>query len=353
MKLLFVNHRDPKHPKAGGAEEVLREIGKRLVKDYDLEVYWLAESVKGLEEYEILDGIKVIRRGGQFTLHLHSPFIAKNYDVVIDSVAHAVPFFSQIFNERTIGLVHHVHQDVVEFELNPLLARIIRFAERGLKFYNRLIAVSDTTKSELVKRFGIDEERITVIKNGVDHEKYKPGSKFDEPTVFWIGRLKKYKNPLDAIEIFRRIRVKSAKLYIAGDGELREEVVKAIGNSPNIKYLGKVSEEDKVRLYQGSWALLSTSFIEGWGMTVVEANASGTPAVVYNRGSLPEIVKDGVNGFVVNYKDFRGAAEKLEYILEDENIMNEFSKRSYESSLQYNWDMTASKYYKVVKEIFI
>ncbi|MBP1357360.1 MAG: glycosyltransferase family 4 protein, partial [Sulfolobus sp.] len=115
---------------------------------------------------------------------------------------------------------------------------------------------------------------------------------------------------------------------------------------------GRVSEEEKVKLYQGSWVVLSTSFIEGWGMTIVEANASGTPAIGYNRGSLPEIIKDGINGFIVDYKDYDKAAQKLEYILEDEGVMKELSKKSYESSLQYDWNISAKKYYKVLMEFY-
>lgn len=350
MKLLFVNHRDSLHPKAGGAEEVLHEIGKRLVK-MGIDVYWLSERFNGSNERCFIDGIKIIRRGNPLTLHVYSPFEVRHFDVVIDSVAHAVPFFSQFFNKNTIGLVHHVHQDVVEFELNPLIARVVKLAERGLKYYKHLISVSETTKQELIERFKIDENRITVIKNGLDHEKYRPGNKFSTPTVLWIGRLKKYKNPLDAILIFRRLKVK-AKLYIVGDGDLKNEVKSAIGNDPNIVYLGRVSEEEKVKLYQGSWVVLSTSYIEGWGMTIVEANASGTPAIGYNRGSLPEIIKDGINGFIVDYKDYDKAAQKLEYILEDEGVMKELSKKSYESSLQYDWNISAKKYYKVLMEFY-
>ncbi|MBP1358160.1 MAG: glycosyltransferase family 4 protein, partial [Sulfolobus sp.] len=119
----------------------------------------------------------------------------------------------------------------------------------------------------------------------------------------------------------------------------------------NIIFLGKVSENQKVKLYQSSWAVLSTSFIEGWGMTIVEANACGTPVVAYASGSIPEIVENNVNGFLVRYKDINDAAEKLDYILESENTMKYLSKRSYESSLKYDWNLTAEEYYKYVWKI--
>ncbi|BFH72784.1 glycosyltransferase family 4 protein [Sulfurisphaera javensis] len=347
MKLLFINHRDIFHPQAGGAEGVIYEVGRRLVKK-GIEVSWLSEDVGNPDDE--LEGIKFIHAGGKYTLHFISSRYAKDYDVVIDSVAHAVPFFSYRVNEKSIALVHHVHQDVVKYELNPLLAFLVRQLEKKIKNYPYVISVSNTTKNELVKRLHVDESKISVIHNGVDHEKYKPGEKPSTPIVLWIGRMKRYKNPLDAIKIFKKLKT-NATLYIAGGGDLEEEVRRAIGGNKNIIYLGKVSESQKVKLYQQSWAILSTSFIEGWGMTIVEANACGTPSIAYSTGSMPEIIEDGVNGFLVPYQDFNKAAERLDYILEDENVMKYLSKRSYESSLKYDWNKTAEEYYKYIWKI--
>lgn len=347
MKLLFINHRDIFHPQAGGAEAVIYEVGRRLVKK-GIDVSWLSENVG--TDYDEVDGIKLIHDGGKFSIHLISSNYAKKYDVVIDSVAHAVPFFSYRVNKKSIALIHHVHQDVVNYELNGFMAFLVRQLEKYVKNYPYIISVSNTTKNELVKRFKIDEDKISVIYNGINHDVYKPGDKSETPTVLWIGRMKKYKNPLDAVKIFKKLKTK-ATLYIAGGGDLEEEVKKAISGYKNIIYLGKVSESQKIKLYQQAWVLLSTSFIEGWGMTIVEANACGTPAVAYSTGSMPEIISDGINGFTVPYQDFDKAVEKLEYILEDENIMKSFSKRSYESSLKYDWNKTAEEYYKYVWRI--
>lgn len=347
MNLLFVNHRDLFHPQAGGAERVIYEVSRRLVKK-GIDVSWLSEDVgNSLDEY---DDIKLIHVGNKYTIHFLSLRYARNYDVVIDSVAHAVPFFSYKVNKKAVALVHHVHQDVVKYELNPFTALVVRQLEKYIKNYPYIISVSKTTKEELVKRFKIDESKITVIYNGIDHELYKPGKKSPTPTVLWIGRLKKYKNPLDAVKIFKKLKTR-AMMFIAGGGEMEEEVKNAISGDKNIIYLGKVDEMQKIKLYQSSWVLLSTSFIEGWGMTVVEANACGTPVVAYSTGSIPEIVEDGVNGYLVNYKDIDKAAEILDYILEDENTIKYLSKRSYELSLKYDWNITAEEYYKYIWKI--
>ena len=81
----------------------------------------------------------------------------------------------------------------------------------------------------------------------------------------------------------------NAKLVVAGRGDLERETRVAVESVGGV-FLGGVSEEEKLRLYQSAWVVLSTSFIEGWGMTVVEANACGTPVVGYATGSIPEII---------------------------------------------------------------
>ncbi len=347
VDLLIVNHRDIYHPQAGGAEEVLKEVATRLVSKGN-RVTWFSESVKNRPSKEEYEGILLKRRGGRASVHIFSLKEAKKHEVVLDSIAHAVPFFSYLVNAKSIALVHHVHQDVVKYELGYLSREAVRFLERQIKRYNYVIAVSETTKKDLHDKLHIDESKVKVIYNGVDHLKFKPGEKDKEPTVLWIGRLKRYKNPFDIFEIKRRMKTR-AKFVVVGSGDLSQQFAEE-SRKQDVLYLGRVDEKEKVSLYQRAWAILSTSFIEGWGMTIVEANSCGTPAVVYNTGSLPEVVQEGVNGFVVGYKDFDSAAKALDYLMEEKN-MKVMSRKSYEESLKYDWDKTALCYHKYINEI--
>ena len=216
MRVLFVNHRDPHHPRAGGSEQVLLEAGKRLAARGH-EVTIVSEAVPGRPREEYLDGVLVRRAGNTFTLHLNHFRYLGEQDVVADSVAHAVPFLSFLRHRNAVALLHHVHQDVLALEVVEPLAWALRRAERIVKFYPRVIAVSETTRAESVRRLGVRPERITVIRNGVDHGKFRPGERSPRPTFLWIWRLKRYKNPLDALRAFREVRG-DASLLIAGDG---------------------------------------------------------------------------------------------------------------------------------------
>jgi glycosyltransferase involved in cell wall biosynthesis len=340
LDILIVNHRDIYHRQAGGAEVVLYEVGKRLAKRAD--VTWLAESVQGRRSEELIDGIKVKRRGNKYSLHFYSLIEARNHEIVMDSVAHAVPFFSYKVNSNTVAIVYHIHQDVLKFEVNPLQAMVLRALEKEIRHYDKIIAISNTTKRDLLK-LGVDEEKIHVIYNGVDHKKYRPDEKSRKPMILWIGRMKKYKNPFDSLKIYKRL-AKKAEMVVVGGGDLAKEFAR-ISEGMGVKYLGKVTEEEKVKLYQRAWVVLSTSYIEGWGMTVVEANSCGTPVVAYATGSMPEVIREGVNGFLVPYKDYDYAAKVIDMILE-EGTVAELSKKSLEESMKYSWEKTANEYIK-------
>lgn len=352
MELLIVNHRDPFHPKAGGAESDLYETAKRLVRR-GVEVSWLSEEVKGRPREEELGGIRIIRRGNEFTLHLYSPLEARKHEIVMDSIAHAVPFLSFLTNECALAKVHHVHQDVVKYELNPITAFFVRQAEKLTRFYKRIVVPSRATKVDAVRKLKVSEERITVIYEGVDLEKFKPGEKSGEPFILWLHRAKKYKNPFTAIEVFelaKRMGLRrEVKLVMAGGGDLEERIREEVKKHDGVIYLGKVPEERKVKLLRDAWLFLSTSFIEGWGLSVLEASASGTPSVAFAVGGLKEVIKEGVNGWLVEYGDVEGMAKKIVEVFNDEVTLKRTWETSRREAEKYSWDRTAEEFYKYLK----
>ncbi|MET1160152.1 MAG: glycosyltransferase family 4 protein [Thermoprotei archaeon] len=156
MRILWINHRDPKHPQAGGAEVRLYEIARRLVK-MGYEVTVLCEKVDGLPGEEVLEGIRIRRIGGRASIHLLAPLYVRKhgheYDVIVDDIAHAVPWYSPLVTKTpVVAQIHHVHQDVVYIELPKPLAWIVGRAEKTIaKVYRHFIAVSQSTKEELVR----------------------------------------------------------------------------------------------------------------------------------------------------------------------------------------------------------
>jgi len=351
LKLLIVNHRDPFHPKAGGAERDLLETFSRLVKK-GVDVYWLSEDVgRGPGE---VSGIHLIRRGNPLTLHFRSLLEATKFDLVFDSVAHAVPFLSNLVNRCTVAKIHHVHQQVLRYELPPHLAVSVAWAERLSRFYKRVIVPSRSTGEEAVRTLKVRPERITVIPEGIDHSSYTPGEKSDEPFILWLHRMKRYKNPLHAIEVFRLAKgrgLRGVKLVVAGGGDLESQVREEAKRVEGVEVLGRVGEERKRELLRRAWLFMSTSFIEGWGLSVLEANASGTPAVGYRVGSLGEIIVEGVNGYTVPYGDLNKMADLLVNLFNDQRRLRAMWSSAYLESLKYDWEKTAEMYHEYIERL--
>ena len=358
MKILWFNHRDPKHPEAGGAEVRIREIGKRLVR-MGCSVRLVCERWAGSESVEFLDGVEVVRVAGRYGLHLKVPFLlngGEDFDVVVDDVAHAVPWFSPLFTRKpVVGQVHHLHGSVLGLELPSYLAGFVALSEYSLKhFYRVLVAVSESTRWDLVEGFGVSGDRVFVVPNGVDLNVYRPVcGKFGVPTVLWVGRVKRYKRVDHVLRAFRVVerRLPDARLVVVGDGDylsVLKKMRERLGLS-NVVFAGRVSEEEKVRLMSGSWVVVSASLVEGWGLTVTEAGACGTPCVGYDVGGLRDSVVDGVTGLLVESGDVEGLGEALVRVLGDRGLRVRLSRNALEYAKGFSWDKTAEEFMKVLK----
>ncbi|WP_449462606.1 glycosyltransferase family 4 protein [Tardisphaera miroshnichenkoae] len=349
LNVLWINHRDPKHPRAGGAEVHLIEIGKRLVARGHA-VTLLCERWPGSAREEIIEGVRVKRYGGPIALHAISPFFAatSRADVIVDDVAHAVPFFSNLFARRpVVAVVHHVSQEVLDRELPFPLSWAAKRAERGVRLYRSIVTVSEASKSDLVGKLGVRPERITVISEGVDLSKYSPGKKAEVPTFLWLGRIKRYKNADHAVRAVSAVR--GARLIVAGAGDPDEvsrlrSLVRELGAEDRVQFMGWVSEEEKARLYAESWAFLMTSSVEGFGLVVVEAAASGTPTLAYDEGPMREVIEDGRTGFLVPFGDVGALSEKVAALSSDHSLAERMGMEARQFSKRFDWDAAADEF---------
>jgi len=360
MRILWINHRDLKHPQAGGAEVRLYEIARRLVRRSH-EITVLCEKAGGLLSEEVLEGIRIKRIGGSASIHLLAPlYVGKHgheYDVIIDDIAHAVPWYSPLVTKApVIAQIHHVHQDVVYVELSKLSAWIISRAERTIaKVYKHFIAVSQSTKEELVKRLGIDPNRVAVVSNGVDLEKYRPGAKDSRPTILWVGRIKKYKNLDHLLKAYKIVKQEEpdAQLIIIGTGN-QEQKIKELVRKLELRdayFLGKVPEEEKIRWMQKAWIIVSTSMVEGWGITITEAAACKTPAVAYKVPGLRDSIRHMETGILVPYENIEALAKAIIRLIEDQELWRKLAENTLNWVKQFDWNKSAERFIKVIEGI--
>ena len=332
MKLLAFNWRDPRHPEAGGAELHLSEILSRAVRDGD-QVTWLAEAFAGSLHEEEVQGIRVLRGGSWYNAHLalaqlyRRKLRGERFDLVLEDI-NKVPFFTPLYvRAPVLAVVPHLFGSTVFQEASPVLGvlvwaheSLIPLVYRGVPF----LAISESTRSDLERR-GIPRERIDVVRCGLDQSAYAvtvPPESRTRPVVVFVGRLRKYKGAQHLIRAFPRVlgRVPEARLRIVGDGPYREgleSLARALGIQERVEFLGAVSHGEKVEALNQALVAAAPSPKEGWGLTVIEANACGTPVVASRSPGLVESVQDGKTGILVRHGDTAALADAIVSLIED------------------------------------
>ena len=357
MNLLVLNWQDRLNPQAGGAEIHLHEIFGRLV-DLGHSVTLLASGWKDAPERAVVDGMDVHRVGGRYTFNLAAPayyrrrLLHRDFDCMIEDL-NKVPLLTPLWaRHRVVLLVHHLFGATAFQEASPPLAAATWILERPLgPVYRRVptIAVSDSTADDLADR-GLPREEIEVIPNGVDIQRFSVADapRFAEPTLLYLGRLKRYKRvdlPIRALDVLRR-RGLEARLVIAGTGDREDDLralVADLALEGAVEFRGFVSEEDKIELFRRAWVHVLTSPKEGWGITNLEAAACGTPTIASDSPGLRDSVVDGETGFLVPHGDVEAIADRAERLIRDETLRDRLGSGARRFAERFTWDAAAGK----------
>jgi glycosyltransferase involved in cell wall biosynthesis len=189
---------------------------------------------------------------------------------------------------------------------------------------------------------------VHVIYQGVDTAAFTPEAKLRSPTPLfaYLGRLKRYKGVQLLIHAFSRVRVPDARLAIAGAGDYRgalERLVRSLDLDGQVQFLGRVSEPDKLLLLRRAWALAIASPKEGWGITNMEAAASGTPVVASNSPGICESVLDGRTGYLVPHGDLAALTAVFERFGRDPALVSTMGEAGRRFAETLTWDRAAAE----------
>ncbi len=242
--------------------------------------------------------------------------------------------------------------------------RFIRYG-KAAKRANIIFADSEYTKFDLIKFFGIDQNKIKVVYPGIDQRrfnnnldqriKHKVKEKYQLPEKFILGlsTLEPRKNFESLLAAFEKISDPEAHLVIAGRaGWLYNNLIDQIKNSSKnakIKLLGYVEEQDKPYLYALSNLLCYPSYYEGFGFVPLEAMACGTPVITSARTSMPEVVGDAAL-LVEPYRvDHLVAA--INEMLADQKLREHFIAKGLERVKNFSWQQSANQIYEHLCEL--
>jgi glycosyltransferase involved in cell wall biosynthesis len=178
-------------------------------------------------------------------------------------------------------------------------------------------------------------------------------TKSKDPLVVYVGRIKAYKRLDHLIKSFKIIKdvIKNSKLIIAGKGDQKplKKLSIELGIEPSVEFYDEVSEEEKLRLLRQAWVFVTPSMKEGWGITVIESNACGTPAIAYNVPGLRDSVKYNYNGILVEDGNENSLANTIVMVLKDGSLRDNLSKNALEWSKQFSWERSAEEFLKAME----
>jgi glycosyltransferase involved in cell wall biosynthesis len=363
FKILVINWQDITNPLGGGAEVHFHEIFKRLAQRGH-KVTLLCCRYPGAAEEEVIDGIKIIRRGSRGLFNFYVPVALRRLikrekpDIVFDDI-NKIPFFTPLFvREPLVAIVHHFFGKSIFLEAPFIPASYVYVAEKLVpRIYRHtdFAVVSESSKQELVGS-GI-RSSITLLPNAVDKKMYfsDKSLKSGTPLIGYLGRLKKYKCVDHVLLAMKHVlqQIPQAELLIIGDGDDRrrlERLVQMQGMEKAITFTGQVSHDKKVALLNKVWLTINPSPKEGWGLTVIEANACGCPVVAADSPGLRDSIMHDRTGLLYPFGDTEVLAENIISLVNYKERRDFFSTQAILWAQKFDWEKSADKAVEIIEK---
>jgi N-acetyl-alpha-D-glucosaminyl L-malate synthase BshA len=358
------------YPTYGGSGAVATELGL-LLADRGHEIHFVTYDqpfrLGGFRERVYFHEVEM----AGYPLFEHPPYslalavalhdAARKYELDLVHMHYAIPHAASAFlaremlkGERDLKIVTTLHgTDITLVGLHPSFQAITQFS---ILQSDGLTAVSDYLKRETVRDFAVPAERIEVIPNFVDTELFSPGKEpchraslapGGEKIVMHVSNFRPVKRIEDVVEVFARIREKvPARLVFVGDGPERPRAVQraeALGVRDDVAFLGKHASVEVLLACADLFLLPSES--ESFGLAALEAMASGAPVVASNAGGLPEVIEQGVSGYLLPVGDVEGMAAAGIRLLTDERHHAEIAAAARDRTIrEFSSDAVVSRY---------
>src|SRR3989337_3914192 len=284
----------------------------------------------------------------QFALPMHLIF-GKRPDLFF-SMSHYGPRFSPAAYVITIFDLSYLHYP--ELFNKDDLHQLTNWTKYSIKSAKHILAISNSTKDDIVKNYDVDPEKITVTYIGYDQELFKPQSKDKIESVkkiykikgdylIFVGTLQPRKNIVKLIEAFEKITHPLQLVIVGKKGWLYDSIFKKVKDldiEKKVIFTDYVPGSDLPPLICGAKAYVLPSLWEGFGISVIEAQACGVPVVASNVSSLPEIVAD--SGILVDPEKTDSIVDGIKKSL-DAKTRTDLVKRGFENIKRFSWEKCA------------
>jgi glycosyltransferase involved in cell wall biosynthesis len=354
LRVLVLNERCHRNPLAGGVELHVFEIFSRLRDEVQAEL--LCCGFEGAPAHDVHRGVRITRVGRRLSYYARVPGevrrrIARGeVDLVVEELS-KVPYLTPLYAGPVPVLVlhHHLHGLTAFRQVGPAIAAAAVTLEATLPFVYRgtpFLTVSESSRRDLVRR-GVREEAIDIVPNGIDHARHRPAPvEGRAPVVISVGRLEPYKHIDLLLRAMPRVLadVPDAKAVIVGRGQSDADLkrlARGLGIVHAVTFTGYVGDREKAALLQQAAVHVQCSRKEGWGLSVFEAYACGTPVVAMRVPGLIDSVQDGITGRLVHKPHPRPLAAAIVRLLTHEDERVELAQRAMTWVATFSWDRMA------------
>jgi len=341
----------------------MHEIFKRIV-NRGHRVTLFCSSFPGACPEETIEGIHILREGNRNIFNAFVPlryatrFRHEKYDVIVDDI-NKIPFFTPLFvKEPLVGIVHHLFGKSIFAEVSLTAGLYVNLAERlAFPVYRNIpiAVVSKSTRQEMIQK-KFRESNLHIVSNAIDETVFrliniKPDP---APVIGYLGRLKKYKSVDHLLRAFSLVlkKIPNARLVIIGDGDMRESLQRLAQElciADATTFTGYVSQEKKVSLLNRMRVVVNPSAKEGWGLTVIEANACGIPVIASNVPGLRDSIIHDRTGLLYEYGNIEQIAQNILLLLQDSSLHSRLQSEAIDWAGRFRWEISTDIMFKLIQ----
>lgn len=230
-----------------------------------------------------------------------------------------------------------------------------------LRIHKNIITISKSSKRDIIRHYKVNEEKIKIIPNGVDLDKFNPKNyskavreKYGNKILLYSGLMVERKNIPVLLKAFRHVikELPDVRLILTGKGPYLDDY-KELSKSLNIQkkayFLGFVSDKELLKLLATSDIFVFPSELEGFGQVIMESFASGTPVICSDIPPMADIIEDAGKTFKPG--DPKDLAMKIIELFEDNKLHQGLVKKTVKVAEKYKWSNIAREYQNYIKNV--
>lgn len=328
----------------------------------DLECVYYVSNSQILQSEANVRSLKT--KSSMLRLALTFPYLLRRDQIQIAHFQYIAPLFLKTPFVLTVhDLSYLSHAQYFPYLMRKRLQWMVPLA---VKKASHIVTVSESSKNDLIREYGLSEEKVSVVYNGVadiffpasEIEEQRVREKYDCTTPYFlvVGALQPRKNLRRVIQTYAKL-VKNnqiaTRLVIAGPRSWKhqsvDELVKKLGIESYVKITGYVPDEDLVALYSAAKFSIYASLFEGFGLPIVESMACGTPVITSNTSSMPEVAADAA--LLVDPQDDQSIADAILMLDRDMKLREQLKQRGLLNAKRFSWKNAAQRMYEIYKQV--